>query len=108
MGSRIGQTKYGSPPAILAALLAMSGCLGGVGAEAGADGGGGAGSGLPLVRSRYTMGTTATVRIEAMDGKAAAGSCAGVQETASALAEGALDRIDEVDRAASLYKPESE
>jgi thiamine biosynthesis lipoprotein len=52
------------------------------------------------------MGTTARVRIEAM----APGDRPGTEPPVdpAALAEGALDRIDEIDRAASLYKPDSD
>ena len=60
--------------------------------------------GLPVERSRYSMGTEARVRIEAIHEEV--GGASGVDPVA--LAEGALERIDEVDRAASLYRPESD
>ena len=52
-----------------------------------------------VTRSRYTMGTTASATIE---------DAGAEHETWSRIAEEALDRLDEVDREASLYKPESD
>jgi thiamine biosynthesis lipoprotein len=53
----------------------------------------------PVTRSRYTMGTTARVTVEAADRPS---------DAWAGLADEALDRIDEVDRSASLYKQESD
>jgi thiamine biosynthesis lipoprotein len=61
---------------------------------------------VSVERARYTMGTTASVRIETLGSEPGSGGFA--PQAAESLAEGALDRIDEVDRSASLYRGDSD